>query len=122
MSEYRIISLEFTNTALLRESIAEVCAWMNIGFVEHEQAQRLVGYHGERRQEKANFIIDRRHITSASNDLGWCRDSDTGKYHLIISEYDQQPAQRRLHWKLKKPMYSRNMHNARSPAATPQHQ
>ncbi len=95
MSEYRVIELEVTSTTLLREAIQEVCTWMGIGFAEHEQAQSLVGYHGERRNEKAKFIIDRRHITSASNDLGWVRDPESGKYRLIISEYDQRQTKAR---------------------------
>jgi hypothetical protein len=54
----------------------------------HPQGAALVGYEGRERQEKANIIIRRQQLDSASNDIGFTRASD-GRYVARLSEYDQ---------------------------------
>jgi hypothetical protein len=48
----------------------------------------LYGYLGDERPEKANIIIRRRQLNSASNDIGFTRDA-SGVYRALISEYDR---------------------------------
>ncbi len=48
----------------------------------------LFGYLGDERTEKANIVIRRRQLNSASNDIGFIRDAN-GVYRALISEYDR---------------------------------
>jgi hypothetical protein len=48
----------------------------------------LYGYLGDERPEKANIVIRRRQLNSASNDIGFVRDAN-GLYRALISEYDR---------------------------------
>ena len=58
------------------------------GHVEvHEEATNLIGYHGDKRTDKAEIIIRREYISSASNDIGFKLAQD-GTYQAIISDYD----------------------------------
>lgn len=61
---------------------------MDYVFEEHEVAQNLYGYGGDKRQQKANIIVRRKYVGSAANDVGFLR-RDDGSYELIISEYDR---------------------------------
>ena len=54
----------------------------------HAEAQQLTGYHGDLRPERANIIIRRQHIGSASNDIGFVK-GENGKYTAIISDFDK---------------------------------
>ena len=49
----------------------------------------LVGYEGQQRPEKANIIIRRLQLDSASNDIGFAKTAD-GRYVAQLSEYDQR--------------------------------
>lgn len=53
----------------------------------HAKPTQLVGYTNDRRSQTANIVIRRKHLSSASNDLGFLA-SETG-YRAIISDYDQ---------------------------------
>jgi hypothetical protein len=48
----------------------------------------LVGYLGDRRAERAQIIVPRTQLDSASNEIGFARDTN-GVYQAIISEYDR---------------------------------
>jgi hypothetical protein len=54
----------------------------------HDQPQTLYGYQGDARREKAEVVIRRKHVGSASNDIGFARRAD-GTFEAIISEYDR---------------------------------
>jgi len=71
----------------LIKSLEDVYGHGNIEI--HEVAVHLVGYHGDTRPEKANIIVRRHHIGSASNDLGLVLDKNTGMYSMIVSDYDK---------------------------------
>ena len=43
---------------------------------------------GDKRAERAQVVIRRRQLDSASNDIGFARD-ESGVYQAIISEYDR---------------------------------
>lgn len=84
MSEYTTVELEINDPECLKSSLTE----MGYVFEEHEVAQNLHGYMGDRRQQKAHVIIRKQYVGSASNDVGFLRKED-GTYELIISEYDR---------------------------------
>jgi hypothetical protein len=48
----------------------------------------LFGYMGDERPERAQIVIRRRQLDSASNDIGFARDAN-GIYGALISEYDR---------------------------------
>jgi hypothetical protein len=48
----------------------------------------LYGYMGDERSERANVIIRRSQLDSASNDIGFARD-ESGHFQAVISEYDR---------------------------------
>lgn len=60
--------------------------WAN-AVEEHDEAENLYGYRGDKRANKANIIIRRKHVGSSSNDLGFVLSED-GTYQAIISDYD----------------------------------
>ena len=61
-----------------------------MGYVceEHKVAQNLRGYIGDVRQQKANIIVRREHVGASANDVGFNKTA-SGKYELIISEFDR---------------------------------
>ena len=71
-----------------RECLVQALADMGYKDVEvHDEAQNLVGYHGDTRAEKANVIVRRKFVGSAANDIGFVKD-ETGRYKAIISKFD----------------------------------
>lgn len=84
MSEYLVIELEFDDTELIKEALDEI----GYQYEYHIDATNLYGWHGDIREQKANIIIRRKNVGSASNDIGFLKKSN-GKYELIISEYDR---------------------------------
>ncbi|HEY7063774.1 MAG TPA: DUF1257 domain-containing protein [Chloroflexota bacterium] len=56
--------------------------------VEEGEALPLYGYQGDRRPETAQVVVRRRHLGSASNDVGFTR--TPAGYVPIVSEYDQR--------------------------------
>lgn len=54
---------------------------------QFEQPVPLVGYHGDERAQLAHIVVRRIQIGSASNDVGFVKESD-GRYRAIISDFD----------------------------------
>lgn len=54
----------------------------------HDTPQPLYGYQGDMRPERAEVVVRREHIGSASNDLGFARGADD-TFQAIISSYDR---------------------------------
>jgi hypothetical protein len=52
------------------------------------EGRPLVGYVGDQRAERARVIIPRGQLDSASNEIGFARDT-SGVYQAIVSEYDR---------------------------------
>lgn len=52
-----------------------------------DTAEHLEGYAGDKRQQKAEIIIPRKHVGGAANDIGFKKQED-GTYDAIISDYD----------------------------------
>ena len=85
MSKYLTFTdVVFTNQALLLAALAD------LGYCEIEQGEglHLYGYQGDVRAERAEIVVRRRFIGSASNDLGFARSAEG--FTPIISEYDQR--------------------------------
>lgn len=55
----------------------------------HDQPQVLYGYRGDARPERAEVVVRRKHVGSASNDIGFARQAD-GTFEAIISEFDRR--------------------------------
>jgi hypothetical protein len=67
-----------------------LAALADLGYTEVEEGEALplYGYQGDRRPETAEIVVRRRHLGSASNDVGFAR--TPAGYAPIISEYDQR--------------------------------
>jgi len=87
MSEFVECKTKFKDRKALVEGL------MALGFAEseievHEEAQNLYGYHGDKREQKANIIIRRKNVGGSSNDIGFAKQAD-GTYEAIISAFDR---------------------------------
>lgn len=57
--------------------------------MSHLTPHRLpIGYLGDERPEKANVIVRRQQLNSASNDIGFARDAQ-GQFRAVVSDYDR---------------------------------
>jgi hypothetical protein len=84
LSKYVTTAISVTDEQYL------VAALRQLGYnpeVCHE-GRPLIGYMGDERAEQAQIIIPRRQLDSASNDIGFARDT-SGVYRAIVSEYDR---------------------------------
>lgn len=86
MSAYLTLATPMTDRACLLAALAD------LGFgaerIEvHPTPVALVGYRGERRSQKAEIVIRRQHVGSASNDIGF--ESTATGYRAHISDYDR---------------------------------
>lgn len=84
MSHYSKVKTLIKNRACLVKALADV------GFKDievYDIAQPLVGFQNDIRKDKANVIVRRKYVGSASNDLGFVLQED-GTYGAIISDYD----------------------------------
>ena len=85
MSKY----VTFTDV-LFKDRRLLLAALADLGYAEVEEGEALAlyGYQGDRRTETAEIVVRRRHIGSASNDLGFAHTADG--FVPVISEYDQR--------------------------------
>jgi hypothetical protein len=77
-------NVTFTDRRLLLAALAD----LGYGTVEEGHALPLYGYQGDQQPETAELVVRRRHLGSASNDLGFAHTLQG--YAPIISEYDQR--------------------------------
>src|SRR5579883_3219821 len=85
MSKYLVFDqIYFPDRQLLLAALAD------LGYTEVEEGEALplYGYQGDCRPETAELVVRRRHLGSASNDLGFAR--TPAGYVPIVSEYDQR--------------------------------
>lgn len=86
MSHFTRIRTQLRDAEVLVEALAAV----GHRTVEvHDDPQTLYGYRGDARPEKAEVVIRREHVGTASNDIGFARRED-GTFEAIISEYDRR--------------------------------
>ena len=55
----------------------------------HEAAEPLVGWTGDSREARAEVIIRRKHLSSASYDIGFARGAD-GRFEAMITDDDRR--------------------------------
>ncbi len=85
MSHYTVLETRITEAETLIEALAD----LGFAHVEvHATAQPLVGWLGDRRENRAEIIIRREYLGGASNDLGFARRPD-GRFEALISDYDR---------------------------------
>lgn len=85
MSHYTKIRTQLRERPLILRALQE----MGFQHVEnHEIAQPLYGYQGDKRPECAEIIIRRQEVGRLSNDVGF-RQEETGEFEAIISEFDR---------------------------------
>jgi hypothetical protein len=84
MSKYNEMQTVLSHEGYLIETLREM------GYAPEVCAEgaALFGYMGDERSERAQIVIRRRQLDSASNDIGFRRD-ESGVYRAIISEYDR---------------------------------
>jgi Protein of unknown function (DUF1257) len=84
MSKYLQLATNIVEEVYLVEALTEIGYRPEIC----PQGSPLYGYTGDERPERAQVIIRRSQLDSASNDIGFVRD-ERGVYRAIISEYDR---------------------------------
>lgn len=85
MSHFTRIRTQLRDAEVLAEALRAV----GLPQVElHDRPETLYGYRGDARPEKAEVIVRRKHIGSASNDIGFARRPDD-TFEAIISEFDR---------------------------------
>jgi len=67
----------------------------------------LYGYQGDMRSQRANIVVRRNEVGSASNDIGFVFDKIAKSYRLIVSEFDV--SQNRMSMSRLKKVYAPHM-------------
>jgi hypothetical protein len=87
MSHFTVLKTKFADRDGLVRALGD--AGFKEGVVEvHDEPQTLYGFQGDPRPEKAEVVIRRKHLGSASNDLGFAR-GDDGTFTAVVSSYDR---------------------------------
>ena len=78
----KFTDIQFRDLGLLKAALGD------LGFNNVEEGDQLplYGYRGDQRPERAELVVRRQFLTSASNDLGFQKTKDG--YVPIVSEYD----------------------------------
>ncbi len=84
MSAYNEIETQFSDQDCLVEALKEMGYQPQVS----EKPQQLEGYHGDKREQRAEIILPRRQVGGASNDVGFKKNPD-GTFTAIISDYDK---------------------------------
>ena len=82
MSEYHVVDVGFKDEPVLISTLKEMGYEPEI----HKTSQNLYGYEGKKRDQKANIIIPRTQVGTASNDVGFERTKKG--FVLHASEFD----------------------------------
>ena len=84
MSKYEEMSTVLAHEGYLVEALEQMGYKPEV----HKKGAALYGYRGDERPEQAHIIIRRRQLDSASNDIGFVRDT-SGQYRAVVSDYDR---------------------------------
>ena len=79
---------EFETTIREQRFLVEGLIEMGYRVETFPEGAALIGYHGDERPERAQVVIRRAQLDSASNDIGFAREKD-GRFRAIVSEYDR---------------------------------
>jgi len=85
------MSAYIEGTVSIKDKDCLIAALVEMGYAAknievHETGQNLYGYRGDKRSQTAEVIVRRKHVGSASNDLGFAYDGKEWK--AIVSAYD----------------------------------
>lgn len=88
MSHYSSLKTKIKKQECLIKALQKIDngRWKNAVEV-NEIPKNLIGYTGDTRAQKAEIIIRRKYVGSASNDIGFAKQAD-GTWQAIISDYD----------------------------------
>ena len=86
MSKYKEITTQITDPDHITAALDDMGVPYEVAAAGQEIP--LYGYQGDQRDETGAVVVRREHIGSASNDIGWSLDPETGAYQLYLSEYD----------------------------------
>lgn len=90
MSAYKRIKCKIVNKEFLLQALDN----LGLKHTVHESPVALVGYTGDRRNEKAEIIVSKtelnKNFTGASNDLGFTWNEKESAYDMICSDYDER--------------------------------
>ena len=84
MSKYEELATVLTEERYLVEALEQLGYKPEV----HKDGAALYGYLGDERPEKANVIVRRKQLNSASNDIGFARDAQ-GHFRAVVSDYDR---------------------------------
>jgi len=84
MSKYEEMSTVLVHEGYLVEALEQMGYKPEV----YRDGAALYGYLGDERPEQAHVIIRRRQLNSASNDIGFVRDT-SGQYRAVVSDYDR---------------------------------
>jgi hypothetical protein len=90
LSHYATIETEIRDEDALVAALEEIEPRWKGKILRYNEAKHLYGYHADERPEVAQVVIPRSAISSVSNDIGFHRDPESGRYRAIISEYDSR--------------------------------
>jgi hypothetical protein len=84
MSAYKKINCSFKDQSTLIDCLK------HLGYepVVYKEKHNLSGYQNDIRNEKAEIIVPKNQISTASNDLGFSYDDTKKEYTMICSDYD----------------------------------
>lgn len=89
MSAYKRIKCKIIN----KECLIQALDNLGLKHTIHEEPVALRGYAGDRRNQKAEIVVDKTQLnksfTGASNDLGFTWNEKEGAYDMICSDYDE---------------------------------
>src|SRR6202035_3789963 len=85
MSKYGLLETQIADQKHVIAALGEMGYRVEV----HPQGAALVGYEGHEPPEKANIIIRRQQLDSASNDMSFTRAAH-GRCVARLSEYDQR--------------------------------
>jgi len=97
MSAYNQITTQMTEMSCLKKALEKTPRHRStpqgkkaVTFqpVLHNIATKLEGYHGDKRVQTAELVIPRAQVGSASNEIGFKKQTD-GTIKAIISDFDQ---------------------------------
>lgn len=84
MSKYEEMSTVLVHEGYLVEALEQMGYKPEV----YRNGAALYGYRGDERPEQAHVIVRRRQLDSASNDIGFVRDT-SGQYRAVVSDYDR---------------------------------
>lgn len=86
MSHFTTIKVQVKNKECLVKALQELGFQVEV----NDRPANLYGYQGDLRSERAEVVVRRQNLGPCSNDLGFCFNSASQSWDVIISEYDQQ--------------------------------